>query len=1141
MARLGAGGAAAVRAVAGAAAVRAAAVPRLRTGWALAGRGLGLVLSIGKLAAGQASYYERQVAQGRDDYYSGRGEAPGEWVGRGSSALGLSGRVQAAQFNALMAGRDPSDQALERGLRDSRGEPKVVGFDLTFSAPKSVSVLFATADEQTAGALVAAHETAVRAALEYVEDEAVRVRRGKAGAIVEAGEGVVAAAYRHRMSRSLDPQLHTHVVCANVARGRDGRWTALDGRQLYEHAKTAGYLYQAHLRGEVRERLGLEWGPVSKGAADLRALPAEVLSVFSRRRQEIVEAAREAGVEDLASERGKYLAVLTRERKQYGIETHTWREEVRARASEHGLDQQAIEQLVDAGQTRLANDELGDVAVDERAVGDQLAGEQGLTEKANTFMARDVLREYAAAAEQGARVADVREQGERFTGRGDVLDTVHGEHTTQDLVAAERRLIAAAIGRSGEGTAIVEAGVLERAMAAVDRPLPEEQAETVRGVTRSGNGVDVVEALAGTGKTFTAGALRQVYEDAGYHVIGIAPTGRAVRELAEEASVPAWTLDRALIDLQRGVPLPERTVVLLDEAGMASTRGTQRLLAAAQDAGAKVIAIGDSGQLPSVQAGGWMREVGQRVGVHRLTQVMRQRDLGERRALAQLHDGRSDAYLDWAGKQDRVVVHTDDSATSAALSDWKRAAGEQGAGQAVLIARDNDTRAALNAAAREHVRELGQLGEDVDYGPVTVAAGDRVICRRNDRFADVDNGTRGTVLQTRPEGLLIETDAGPVRTLPAIYVAEHVEHAYCLTGHGMQGATVEHATVVATPRALTRGWSYTALSRARATTRLHIDGQDVPAGQAAERAELAPHDSHRRPQREEVLARAAERMTIRDDEDLAITQLPLGPVPGRRPDDHELGHAPASPERTATDTEPQLRVPAQRAALRELRAELRAELRDLAAERAALPLRALRELDAVEQETEQLQGQRDNVAARLASLPRPQRTVLGRTKDPHAAQRAHLSAAIDGADRQLTALASQRDRLLTATNGLPAAREERDTLDRRENQLQREARELRDELAERDVIAPPAWAIKTFGERPSHGRAGEQWDRGVRTIARYRIDHDIPDNIPGLGPEPKDRRARGAWRQVDDTVEQIQRRLGRSIDRNRDRSSGLEL
>lgn len=249
------------------------------------------MLSIGKLGAEQAGYYERQVARGRDDYYSGKGEAPGAWAGRGAAILGLQGVVDAAQFNAMIAGLDPSDPDLERPLRDARGTPKVVGFDLTFSAPKSVSVEFATQDPQTSAQLIGAHESAVAAALEYVEDAAVRVRRGHAGAEVLAGDGVAAAAYRHRMSRSLDPQLHTHVVCANVTRGPDGRWTALDGRPIYQHARTAGFLYQAHLRAEVRDRLGWEWGPVVNGAAELQHVKPELLTEFSRRRHEITAAA----------------------------------------------------------------------------------------------------------------------------------------------------------------------------------------------------------------------------------------------------------------------------------------------------------------------------------------------------------------------------------------------------------------------------------------------------------------------------------------------------------------------------------------------------------------------------------------------------------------------------------------------------------------------------------------------------------------------------------------------------------------------------------------------------------------------------------------------------------------------------------
>jgi hypothetical protein len=147
-------------------------------------------------------------------------------------------------------------------------------------------------------------------------------------------------------------------------------------------------------------------------------------------------------------------------------------------------------------------------------------------------------------------------------------------------------------------------------------------------------------ALAGTGKTFTAGTIHQVYEDAGYHVIGIAPTGRAVRELAEEAGIAAWTIDRALLSAEQyDDAFASKTVIVFDEAGMASTRRTERLLALAAVADAKVIAIGDSGQLASVQAGGWLRALGDRVGAHQLTQVMRQRDAGERAALARLHAG----------------------------------------------------------------------------------------------------------------------------------------------------------------------------------------------------------------------------------------------------------------------------------------------------------------------------------------------------------------------------------------------------------------------------------------------------------------------------------------------------------------------
>ena len=461
------------------------------------------MLSIGKIALGQHRYYERQVAGGGDDYYSGRGEAPGEWVGAGAEALGLSGRVSAEQFGALIAGLDPRDPRMR--LRASERDPKVAALDLTFSAPKSLSVLFAVSPEEFSGELVACHEEAVRAALEYLEAEAVMVRRGEAGKHVERAEGLIAAAYRHRMSRALDPQLHTHVVAANLARGGDGRFTALHGAPLYRAAKTAGFLYQAHLRALVRERLGLQWGEVHRGASELEGVKRPVIEHFSKRRGEMLRAAEEGGIGLETKAAAETAALATRDRKQYGIETHTWREEVRSRAAELGLGAEELDDLFREGWERPIAGLIERDQAAELRLGDHLAGPEGLTAHSNTFDERAVLQEFAASARQGALVSEVRGRAERFAERPDVIRTRNGEMTTVELVDCERRLIAAAVGRAGEGAGIVDASLAERAIARAERSLSEEQAMAVRATVSTGHGVTVIQALAGTGKTYTGG------------------------------------------------------------------------------------------------------------------------------------------------------------------------------------------------------------------------------------------------------------------------------------------------------------------------------------------------------------------------------------------------------------------------------------------------------------------------------------------------------------------------------------------------------------------------------------------------------------------------------------------------------------
>ena len=188
-----------------------------------------------------------------------------------------------------------------------------------------------------------------------------------------------------------------------------------------------------------------------------------------------------------------------------------------------------IQELLDEGRERIEQGLARASVMDDRAIGDLLAGPAGLTERVNTFDDLPVLQGLASATRAGARVADVRAQAIRFTERADIIPTQAGAMTTAELIACERRLIAAAIGRAGEGAPAVDADTIEETIATADRPLTGEQTQAVRAVLSGADGVSVIQALAGTGKTYTAGVLRAGYERAGYEVIGAAPTGRAAQ------------------------------------------------------------------------------------------------------------------------------------------------------------------------------------------------------------------------------------------------------------------------------------------------------------------------------------------------------------------------------------------------------------------------------------------------------------------------------------------------------------------------------------------------------------------------------------------------------------------------------------
>src|SRR6266498_1023945 len=235
------------------------------------------MLSVSKLSPGQEAYYERSVAAGIDDYYAGKGEAPGVWTGRGVEELDLEGVVEDGQLGRLINGQHPltsaqlrshppKKQTMVERIDPTTGEcyleeqtlKPVAGYDLVFSPPKSVSLLHALGSEDVRHAVNQAHLAAWQAALTYLEQRACVTRKGKNGVVRERGSGFVAAAYQHRTSRAQDPHLHTHVIVANMARSPDGEWRAPDGGPNLKHYRlAAGYLYESQPRLEVSRPLGV--------------------------------------------------------------------------------------------------------------------------------------------------------------------------------------------------------------------------------------------------------------------------------------------------------------------------------------------------------------------------------------------------------------------------------------------------------------------------------------------------------------------------------------------------------------------------------------------------------------------------------------------------------------------------------------------------------------------------------------------------------------------------------------------------------------------------------------------------------------------------------------------------------------------
>jgi conjugative relaxase-like TrwC/TraI family protein len=807
-----------------------------------------VVADIAKLSVGREEYYTRELATDHEQYLSGHGESPGRWYGAGAAGLGLEGEASVAGFQVMFEGRDPTTGEL---LGRPHGRNAVPAFDVVLRPTKSVSVLYGLGDPATGRAVLSAHHAGLAEAVGYLDGH-LGARRGHGGVQHVSGQGVLAVGFDHRTSREGDPLLHTHLVVANRTQGPDGRWTALDGRDLYRHRLAADAIYRATYQRELVRTLGVEWtAGDAHGNRELQGMPQDLIRSFSKRAGQIdTELDRlVADGRERTPRLIKWTVQATRKPKQHETPDTLygrWRQE----AAERGVDPDTLVRTVtDRTANRAQERTVSAEAIDR--LFNRLAGPDGLTENASTFTRPDVLVALGAGL-AGIGRTDLEQLADRFLAEravSVVADRALEERrwSTPDLLAVEQQLVTSATGRTGEQTAVASHEAVREALAAHPTAGADQQA-MVRDLCQGGQGVAVVVGRAGTGKTFALGIVRHAWQLDGNRLLAAAPTGIATISLQGEGFEDVATCDRLLRDLDRGREhLDARTVLVVDEAGMVGSRKLTRLLDHAHQAQAKVVLVGDDRQLAPIDAGGGFRALRLRLGASELVENRRQHQAWEREALELVRSGLVDEAVVAYRAHDRVVAaDSKPAATLALLQDWWAAwqqADHDPAQEVIVLAARRAEVDRLNTACQELLAARGGLGaERLKVEDRQLAVGDRVVCGKN-AIAElgVANGTRGTITALDPQArtLNIRLDGDDPRdvVLPRSYLDgrgrgernRRVDLAYATTGHRAKGLTRGRALIRLTGSEDVN-WLYVQLSRARQDTRLYAVVGPEPQG-----------------------------------------------------------------------------------------------------------------------------------------------------------------------------------------------------------------------------------------------------------------------------------------------------------------------
>ncbi|MCO7218290.1 MobF family relaxase [Klenkia sp. PcliD-1-E] len=787
-------------------------------------------------------------------------------------------------------GRDPLNPRELSGhlARISRQQTTAVaGYDLTFSPVKSVSTLWAIAPREVAEVIERAHADAVADVLGWLEDHATFSRTGRHGVAQIDVHGLLAAAFTHRDSRAGDPDLHTHVAISNKVQTVDGRWLALDGRPLYANVVAASERYNTRIEVFLVERLGVRFAERPGSETGKRAV-REIVGIdgplprlWSSRRAAI-DTRRAALATTFQADHGR--PPTTREAiqlaQQANLETRQAKHEPRTHAEQRAawraealaalggeqqldrfinralhpgrrppgpdvtpawLDTMAAAAVARVGTTRATWQETH-----LRAEAERRARHAGVRTCDLDRVVEDIVTR-ALSPPTSRRLTPLAEDGEpavlRRVDGASMYEVVGSAHYTSDEVLdAERAVLDAAARFDGHVTPSEAVDDALRSAEESGRPLNSGQATFVRALACSGARLQVAVAPAGTGKTFALRTLAAAWRAGSGTVIGLAPSAAASSVLREQLGDSTDTVAKFVHATQTGVDVPDwlttvgpTSLVVIDEAGAATTQDLACVVTTVLAAGGSVRLIGDDQQLGPVGAGGLLADLARSHGAARLDEVVRftHPDTGvpntvEGATSLALRDG-DPAALAYYADRGRLQVGDLSSCLDQTYTAWSadRAAGRD----PLMLAPTRDLVTQLNLRARtDRLAREGPARREVALADGTAAsAGDVVISRRNDRTLPngttgwVTNGDRWTITAVRPSGAVdvVHTATAALVTLPADYIRDHVTLGYATTVHSAQGVTADTSYTVVTGTE-SRQQLYVALTRGRHSNHAYV-------------------------------------------------------------------------------------------------------------------------------------------------------------------------------------------------------------------------------------------------------------------------------------------------------------------------------